>query len=159
MIFFVIYLVAVWLGAFLLRRRPIGFVVALASAMPLVILGAWFQNGHDTLTIWSIGSFAFAGLVGLGAFFLVLQPRRPDSACESCGYDLAGIGSPVCPECGAGGRSRSPAAPQRGMLTPVQAEALRARRARATWSATDTTTTIATPITAASNADLHAEPS
>ncbi len=158
-ILFVIYAGAVWMLCFAQRRRPLGVLAGLVAAAPIAMAGLWLNRGHDTLTVWSIGVFAFAGLVGLIALFLAAQPRRPSSACDACGYDLHGIASHYCPECGDGAAPSQalPAAPV--ALGALQIEALRARRARARWSATDSPSTSAAPTPAASAADVHARAS
>lgn len=149
MILFVIYTAAVWLVCFAHRRRPVGLILAPVAALPLVSVGLWLNRQHDTTTIWALGVFAFAGLVGLIAVFLAVQPRRPPSACDACGYDLAGITAPVCPECGEGATSPSLQDLPANALSPDQAAALRARRARTRWSAPVSATTSATPATPA----------
>lgn len=157
MILFVIYTGAVWLMCFAQRRRPLGFLLAALSALPLAGLGFWLNRHHDTLTVWALAVFVFAGLVGLIALFLSVQPRRPAHACDACGYDLHGVISRVCPECGNGATPHHAPNVQAAAMSPDQAAALRARRARTTWSATDMPTTRTIPTTAATPADVHAD--
>lgn len=66
-------------------------------------LSAWmprmkFAPGHQEVVVpfWSIGTIAFLG----GAFAAQRLRRIDPKACCNCGYDLAGLSSGVCPECG-----------------------------------------------------------
>ena len=54
------------------------------------------------LTVVALGPFACAIIVPLG-FLVYLAFRRtehPPFHCQNCGYDVTGIPSHVCPECG-----------------------------------------------------------
>ncbi len=158
MILFVVYAAAVWLVVFAHRRRLLGFVIALAAALPVAAAGMFLQQGHATLTIWSMATFAFAALIGFIALFLAVLPRRSPHACGRCGYDLLGVRSGICPECGDGAlREHRHQTPVAVPLSPRQAQALRARRDRATWSASESPTTRITPTRHATPAETHAE--
>ncbi len=159
MILFVIYAAAVWLVVFAQRRRPLGFIIAIAAPLPAAALGLLLQRSHDTLTIWSMAVFAFAGLLAFIALFLAVQPRRSPHACDACGYDLFGVRSDICPECGNGASFTHTHAHAPAALSPRQADALRARRDRARWSAPDSPSTRSTPTPAAMPADVHADAS
>lgn len=82
------------------RRGPVGHVLigglAGVAAMALVML------------IWATAGWAWNEAVVMGAaaaavnIAVLFRPRRRSSAdrCEECGYSLAGLPAPRCPECG-----------------------------------------------------------
>lgn len=106
MIFLVLYVAAVWVAAHAFRRRWPGFAIPLISVVPVFAALAWLP---DLLSISvSVGSPAmaalpasYAALVAGGGLLIAAQKRRPRMGCGSCGYDLEGNTSGVCPECGA----------------------------------------------------------
>lgn len=116
MIFLVLYVAAVWVAAHAFRRRWQGFAIPLVSVVPVFAALAWLP---DLLSISvSVGSPAmaalpasYAALVAGGGLLIAAQARRPRVGCGSCGYDLVGNTSGVCPECGAPIARRSPAPP------------------------------------------------
>ncbi len=65
--------------------------------------GAWAQACN---LLWREGPRFFVATAGfipaLAAFHVVALRRLPTdpSLCHSCGYDLTGVQSPTCPECG-----------------------------------------------------------
>ncbi len=61
-----------------------------------------------------IGLTVFAVLSGLVVFVRhVVMRERPENSCEGCGYDLSGIQSSLCPECGSATADAPIAAPPR----------------------------------------------
>lgn len=95
----------------------------MALAVALVLLGAWWlvvdglrfealyasrpaHEGPSSRGLWLVGA-AIAAVAAAGALRPRLRvvyrlPRRSHAhgACPSCGYDLAGLPSLRCPECG-----------------------------------------------------------
>ncbi len=110
MVFFVVYAVVTWYLAFMWRRRwRAGLVVALAlvGLVSVSLFHLWLRDvsrGRIFLESMQVILYPYTVLVaGIGAYIAVL-PRRPESACAACGYDLQGLaGEPgaLCPECGA----------------------------------------------------------
>lgn len=160
MILFAVYALGIWTIAWRHRRRWPAFAAIFAGVPPILIsarLDVWLVEklfGEDAWPLFTLG-LIFAGIVVFVGLVLAVQPRsRPTYACRSCGYDLRGLASPVCPECGVtpGGsvqpaldRSPSPAlspAPSPGVAAAL-AEARRERR-RASSTFSDATTTAPT---------------
>lgn len=136
MIFFVIYAAAVWSGAYFLRRRPMGFVLAALSPVPVALftwlLLRWLRETQTTPThVLVVFPIAYGLVITAGAWIGASARRLPRVACAVCSYDLEGNVSGVCPECGA-----------------VQA----ARRARARESTMESPSTSAAPTPATSAA-------
>jgi hypothetical protein len=88
---------------------------------PSLTAPAWLptlnQEPHDRLPTrpiplgFAVDTVLNASLVwGLGAVWIRLRRRASvgRGRCPTCGYDLAGIGCPVCPECGASATIEAP---------------------------------------------------
>ena len=67
------------------------------------------DSGNESITLWDILgvllSSAFIGALGVACY--VGPPEswarnKPKGRCPSCGYDLTGNETGVCPECGVG---------------------------------------------------------
>ena len=84
-------------------RRQIGQVCAAAA---LLVLIAWLLDPHRP-GLLTPRTFTWIPIGALGAIALSLavalipsrKPRAPNQ-CDSCGYDLTGNVSGICPECG-----------------------------------------------------------
>lgn len=107
MILFPLYIAAIWIPAFLHRRRALGFIIALAGPLP-VMLSAWMigelmPSAALMREPWWLGLYgSLAGGVLFGAMVLACAPRRSrPHECRTCLYDLRGNVTGVCPECGA----------------------------------------------------------
>lgn len=163
MILFVIYAAVVWSGAYFLRRKLLGIVIALLSPVPVAIgtwmLAVWLRQTQSTPThILVVFPIAYGAVITAGAWFAALAKRLPRHPCLRCGYDLQGNLSGICPECGAPiGTTRTPEIDdlQEAMVggeaagTGAQA-ALAARRARARESTTASPSTSTAPVAATS---------
>lgn len=108
MILFAIYALGVWTIAWRHRRRWPAFAAIFAGVPPILIsarLDVWLVRklfGEDAWHLFTLG-LIFAGIVVFIGMVLAVQPRRrPDHECAACGYDLRGLASPACPECGEG---------------------------------------------------------
>lgn len=107
MILFPLYIAAVWIPAYLHRRRPLGFLIALLGPAPVMasawLIGLLMPQAKLAMQSWWLvlyGSFALS--LALGALMLACAPRRAKPHhCEHCHYDLRGNVTGVCPECGA----------------------------------------------------------
>ena len=55
------------------------------------------SGGIGTLVVVGVIAMAFPGLRRLGKLELV---KEESNLCQGCGYSLAGLTLPVCPECG-----------------------------------------------------------
>lgn len=106
MILFPLYIAAIWIPAFVHRRRPLGFFIALLGPAPLLAF-AWLvglllpQAKLATQSWWLFmyGSISVA-LAG-GGLLIACAPRRAKAhQCAQCHYDLRGNVTGVCPECG-----------------------------------------------------------
>ena len=105
MIVFILYLVAIWGLAHWFRRRWQGYAIALLSVFPVAAAALMLPgllNIGVSMASPALAALpaAYAVLVCAGALLIAAQPRRPAVGCGSCGYDLAGNTSGVCPECG-----------------------------------------------------------
>lgn len=111
MIFLVLYIAAVWIAAFWLRRKPVGYALALLSVVPVaavfLIARAVIDPNHAVAPAMVALPASYAALVCIGALVIVHQPRRPPFHCLSCGYDLEHNVLDVCPECGAPAPTRA----------------------------------------------------
>lgn len=107
MILFPVYIAAVWIPAYLYRRRALGFVIALLGPAPVMgmawVIGLLMPDAKLAMQSWWLalyGSFALA--LGIGGLLLACAPRRAKPhQCGACHYDLRGNVTGVCPECGA----------------------------------------------------------
>lgn len=163
MILFVIYAAVVWSGAYFLRRRPLGVMIAILSPVPVAIgtwmLVVWLRQTQSTPThILVVFPGVYGAVITAGAWLAALARRLPRHPCLRCGYDLEGNLSGLCPECGASiGTVRAPEVgdPQAALLSGEGAEtgaqaALAARRARAWESTTASPSTSTAPAAATS---------
>lgn len=105
-ILFPLYIAAIWIPAFVHRRRPLGFFIALVSPAPL-LLSAWLigvllpqaKLASQSWWLFLYGAVAFA--LAAGGVLIACAPRRAKPhQCARCHYDLRGNISGVCPECG-----------------------------------------------------------
>jgi len=78
------------------RSMRVGVVCLLASLLMLGLLTGSDTAGWLVATCWH---YAVFGSVVLWAVRARMR-RLSGSHCAGCGYDLAGIEGPVCPECG-----------------------------------------------------------
>ena len=84
-------------------RRTLNFLIALSVAPSLVAIYLWAE-GREALVLSLLVLALFVGWVSHLAIrarraYLPMR-RRWDVECVSCGYDLTGNVSGVCPECG-----------------------------------------------------------
>ena len=106
MIFVTIYAVGIWVVAWRWRRRWQGFAAIVAGTPPIFLsaqLDIWLVNElfHEDVHWLLMMAFAFAGVIVFIGLLLAVQPRaHPAHACQECGYDLRGLASTLCPECG-----------------------------------------------------------
>lgn len=82
-------------------RRIVGELVLVSAATGILLVFALLPNprggGFDLPHLWAISPLPIAIVL----FWLGLGMRpRPEHRCRSCGYDLTGNESGVCPECG-----------------------------------------------------------
>ncbi|RJP41940.1 MAG: hypothetical protein C4547_01185 [Phycisphaerales bacterium] len=80
------------------------------------VIGRWAKDGRPYFfsRVYCPTGFALAVLVAYPAFAFTRGPlrryrRRRRGLCVTCGYDLRGNSSGVCPECGARRTGRPPA--------------------------------------------------
>jgi hypothetical protein len=105
-ILFPAYIAAIWIPAFVFRRKPLGFLIAIAGPAPIMLLawviGAMMPTASLMQTPWWLTLYgAVAGAILLGGVLLACAPRRAKShECPLCHYDLRGNVTGVCPECG-----------------------------------------------------------
>jgi hypothetical protein len=82
--------------------RPARVVLPYLAVVPLVVSAALGFGGHGA--DGSRAPIVIASYVGMCVaawWCLPARMRRPgEQVCARCGYDLAGIGAPRCPECG-----------------------------------------------------------
>ncbi len=115
MIFFILYAIGVWAAVYLLRGKWHAPAVLVAAIVPvsamtvLLVMPSLHPQARDIafagvggygrlLSIFS-GAYGFVILL-VGAVIIVTPRRIPPGCCNTCAYDLSGLGSPVCPECG-----------------------------------------------------------
>ncbi|MFM9958127.1 MAG: hypothetical protein ACKVZJ_08615 [Phycisphaerales bacterium] len=117
MILLALYAIAVWVGVAWWRRRWPGAVVLFGSQGPIWVftLGAGFLAAEPGVAekfgflgtlagygrvIYFVSGF-YAALIFAVALLIFVQPRKLlGHQCRRCRYDLRGIDSEVCPECG-----------------------------------------------------------
>lgn len=132
MFIFPAYIALVWLALWSLRRTWAGGGVLLLSLVG--ILGVWRVcewafDAQGWLTF--VMPFYVLILAGGGAVIVLCSKVPKEFGCRRCGYDLAGLVAPVCPECGT--RSHDPVpdarnkAPHRRDLQPAERPDLRTR--------------------------------
>lgn len=117
MILLALYALLVWVGVAWWRRRWPGAVVLVLSSVPIAaftvfagyiasepgaaerfgLMGTFAGYGR---VIYTVSGFYAALVLGIGLLIFV-QPRRfLGHECESCGYDMRGSVTDICPECG-----------------------------------------------------------
>lgn len=111
-----IYAVAIWVVAFVVRPRWLAIIALVVGLLPLFLMTAGVSitiSGHEFgIGGWmkSLGMFGamlhiisgiFSGVLLLGGVLIALQRPRPGAhQCEYCFYDLSANEAAVCPECG-----------------------------------------------------------
>jgi rRNA maturation protein Nop10 len=112
-----LYAIAVWVGVAWWRRRWSGAILLVGSALPIIastLLAGYVASepgaaerygfagtvaGYGRV-IYTVSAFYTALTLGIGLLIFV-QPRRLLShQCGSCGYDMRGTVTGICPECG-----------------------------------------------------------
>jgi hypothetical protein len=102
------YLLAVALGGGGAAVCPQRFWLAPAGLLLGQAAAVWLLNPRDVMSVLGVTITASlvsapavlsSGLIGL--FFGRRHHRPPPWACAACGYDLRGIDTERCPECGA----------------------------------------------------------
>ena len=64
---------------------------------------AWWMNGRvANAEYWAVWPLVIAVVIPTAILWVLDTKRHPLGACQSCGYDLTGNTSGVCPECGEG---------------------------------------------------------
>lgn len=147
MIFLPLYAFIVWALAFVWRRRIAGFIVALGSALPVLVITLIIAASTEVTTPGAAGSPLFLTFVPLSyglivtsiATFIAMQPRvTAKDPCRKCGYDIVGLESGVCPECGVE-INRSPGySMTRARRAPARSTSVRPATSTAPTSATPT---------------------
>ncbi len=107
MVFLLAYAVLIWFIAVRFRRSWPAFVAPVVSLIPIFIL-TWMsvehwgrEPGEPPATWIYIPAGAYAALIVFVSYFIACIPRtRNESTCDFCAYDLAGLPTERCPECG-----------------------------------------------------------
>lgn len=107
MILFVLYAFGIWSIAWRYRRRWPAFAALVAGVPPIILsahLDMWIvRTIFDEDASWILTlAVLFAGVIVFIGLLLALQPQpKPSHVCVVCDYDMRGINSQTCPECGA----------------------------------------------------------
>lgn len=89
------------LGWRLVRFKPPALVPSASTAWRSLV--AWPPRAASSGTVWFIDLPLWMPLVGVGiptCWLWRLSRRSAPGSCPTCGYDLAGITTGLCPECG-----------------------------------------------------------
>jgi hypothetical protein len=85
-----------------------GGIALSAAAIPLSEINTPFMNMLSFTFSGDLGWYPYSVvyITGIGIIPLIWAIRErgrvfPDTACQSCGYDLRGLEAAACPECGA----------------------------------------------------------
>ncbi len=93
-----------------LRSVRAGAIVAAFGCVSCMV--AVFAERHESLlgpSIWLLHAGNLVALTDAAVNDLRLRAARALGHCASCGYDLRGLSTPVCPECGVDRRARAKA--------------------------------------------------
>ncbi len=84
-----------------------GMIILLGLGIPMIFVVAWLVSRADPrFNVMVVLSFAAAIVGGIVMIFQECEVAEPGvSYCATCGYDLRGNTTGVCPECG---KARAP---------------------------------------------------
>jgi hypothetical protein len=106
-ILFPIYAASIWIAIGALRRSWMGLAIAACSAFPVLVLSHIciqylpLPPGEPRPEWLYLISGAYAIVVaGVGLAIALSGRGRLASDCHHCGYDLRGVTTILCPECG-----------------------------------------------------------
>src|SRR5262249_51018352 len=94
-------LFALWWTAAVLHALSAPGVSITWGAKPAWIGGDLIAWAGSPAALAGLGAAAIAGGVLTWHGATALLARTEPGICDACGYNLAGLGSDVCPECGA----------------------------------------------------------